>query len=331
MEFPLVRMRRRRLNSSIRDFCAQTTINPCNLIQPYFVIEGQNAREEIKSMPGVFRLSIDQLLVEISECRKYGIKSIMLFPSIAPELKNAEASEAFNENNLLCRAIKAIKKTFNDVIVFADVALDPYTAHGHDGIVDDEGYVLNDDTIDALVAQSFALVNAGCDVLAPSDMMDGRIGIIREELEEQDHVNTMIASYSAKYASNFYGPFRDAVKSTQKGGIDKKTYQMDYRNSDEALKEIELDVMEGADFIIIKPGMPYLDIVRRAREEFNIPIISYHVSGEYTMLKLAHQHDAIDYDCVLMESLIAFRRAGCTAIITYGALDAAKILNKKAV
>lgn len=333
--FPTSRPRRLRNNAWIREMVAETKIAPSDLILPLFVIEGKNKEEKIASLPDVSRFSIDLIVKKAKEAKSLGIPALMLFPAIDQKLKNSQGSESYNENNLICRTIKAIKDGVPEIGVIADVALDPYTSHGHDGIIDKQGYVINDQTIEILCNQALVQVNAGCDIVAPSDMMDGRVAVIRNALDEAGFVNTAIMSYAAKYASSFYGPFRDAVGSAQnlgkldkKNGLkkDKKTYQMDFRNSQEAIKEIALDVQEGADLLIIKPAMAYLDIIKTAKESTSLPIIAYQVSGEFAMLKFAAKAGALDFDAAFYESLIALKRAGSSAIITYGAMEAAKKL-----
>lgn len=325
--FPRTRLRRNRKSAWIRDLTAQNMLSPSDLILPLFVIDGKNREEKILHLPGVSRLSIDLIVKKAKEARALGIPALMLFPVIDQKLKTADGREATNEKNLICRAIAAIKNSVPEIGVIADVALDPYTSHGHDGIVDKSGYVVNDDTVAILCEQALVQAQAGCDIIAPSDMMDGRIGVIRDALDDQSFVDVSIMSYAVKYASSFYGPFRHAVGSASNLKYsDKKTYQMDFRNSDEALREIALDVSEGADLIIVKPGMPYLDMVLRASQNFKLPIISYQVSGEYAMLKFAAEKNAFDFDAALFESLMAFKRAGSSAIISYGAIEAAKKL-----
>lgn len=325
--FPRTRLRRNRKSAWIRDLTAQNMLSPSDLILPLFVIDGKNREEKILHLPGVSRLSIDLIVKKAKEARALGIPALMLFPVIDQKLKTADGREATNEKNLICRAIAAIKNSVPEIGVIADVALDPYTSHGHDGIVDKGGYVVNDDTVAILCEQALVQAQAGCDIIAPSDMMDGRIGVIRDALDDQSFVDVSIMSYAVKYASSFYGPFRHAVGSASNLKYsDKKTYQMDFRNSDEALREIALDVSEGADLIIVKPGMPYLDMVLRASQNFKLPIISYQVSGEYAMLKFAAEKNAFDFDAALFESLMAFKRAGSSAIISYGAIEAAKKL-----
>jgi porphobilinogen synthase len=327
-EFPKTRLRRNRQTRWIRNIAAQNKLAPSDLILPLFVIEGKNKEEKIAKLPDVSRLSIDLIVKKAKEAASLGIPAIMLFPAIDQKLKTADGKEALNKKNLICRTISELKNKVPEIGVIADVALDPYTSHGHDGILDTEGYVENDATIETLCAQALVQAEAGCDIIAPSDMMDGRIGVIRDALDDAGFINVGLMSYAAKYASSFYGPFRDAVGSSVKLKSDKKTYQMDFRNSDEAMREIALDINEGADMIIVKPGMPYLDIVARAKENFALPIISYQVSGEYSMLKIAAQNGAFDFELALMESLTCFKRAGASSIITYGAIEAAKKLLK---
>lgn len=325
--FPRVRMRRNRKNQAIRDLIAETKISASDLILPIFVTEGNDVKEEIKTMPGVFRFSINQAIEEIKIAQDLGIQNIMLFPNIDQSLKSLDASEAINPDNLICKSINKIHNLFPNINIISDVALDPYTAHGHDGLVNQNGEVDNDLTIELLCRQALIQAMAGSSIVAPSDMMDGRIGKVRDFLDYNKREETSIMSYGVKYASNLYGPFRDAVGS--KGNIksaNKKTYQMDFRNSKEAVREALLDESEGADFIIIKPAIFYLDIIKEVTKVVNMPIVAYQVSGEYAMLRFATNHDAFDFDSVLMESLIAIRRAGANAIITYGAIRAAMAL-----
>ncbi len=324
-EFPKTRMRRNRSDQWVRNLVAENTLSVSDLIWPVFVIEGQNKREEVPSMPGVERLSIDLVTDKVKHAHDLGIPAIAVFPVIEPNLKTEQGDEAVNPENLLCRAVAHIKKEVPGIGIITDVALDPYTSHGHDGVIE-EGYVENDKTLDILLRQALLQAKAGADVIAPSDMMDGRVIRIRKALEDHKFHTVKIMSYAAKYASSFYGPFRDAIQS---GGClqgDKKTYQMDPANSDEAMREIALDIQEGADFVIIKPGMPYLDIIRRTSSQFGIPVTAYHVSGEYAMLKHAALAGCLDYDAALKETLMAFKRAGASGILTYAALDAARIL-----
>jgi len=304
----------------------ENTLTVDDLIWPVFVTEGRNVSEPVASMPGVMRHSVDRLAMAAREAAALGIPAIALFPQIDPSLKNLTGSESSNPDNLVCRAIKAIKEAVPDIGVLCDVALDPFTTHGQDGLVRD-GYVVNDETIDALCRQAVVQARAGCNVIAPSDMMDGRIGRIRKALDEAGHADVAIMSYAAKYASAFYGPFRDAVGSkAMLGQGDKKTYQMDPANTDEALREVALDIEEGADMVMVKPGMPYLDVCRRVKDTFGVPTFAYQVSGEYAMLKGAAQNGWLDWDKVLLESLVGFKRAGCDGILTYGAVEAARLL-----
>jgi porphobilinogen synthase len=299
-----------------------------DLIYPAFLLEGQGKSEAVASMPGVNRLSLDLLLPVAQECVDLGIPVLALFPVIDAALKTPDGKEAFNPKGLIPTAVRELKKRFPNLGIMTDVALDPYTSHGQDGVLDEQGRILNDETTAILVKQAVAQAEAGVDIVAPSDMMDGRIGKIREALEQNNLIHTRIMAYSAKYASAFYGPFRDAVGSAKNlGKADKKTYQMDCANGDEALREVALDISEGADMVMVKPGMPYLDIVRRVREEFNYPTYAYQVSGEYAMLKAAAQNGWLDHDAVMMESLLAFKRAGADGVLTYFALEAARLLN----
>jgi porphobilinogen synthase len=323
--FPATRLRRLRQTAWSRRLVQENVLTTADLIWPLFVFEGDNKREAVTSMPGVERLSVDQAAAAAREAADLGIPALALFPYTDPRLRDERASEAFNPDNLVCRAVRAIKAAAPNIGVICDVALDPYTSHGHDGlIVGDE--VANDASLDALTAQALNQVQAGCDVIAPSDMMDGRIGAIRRALEDKGHFNTLILSYAAKYASAFYGPFRDAVGS---GGLlkgDKRTYQMDPANTDEALREAALDLAEGADMIMVKPGMPYLDVVRRLKERFAVPTFAYQVSGEYAMLIAAAQNGWLDRDRVVLESLMSFKRAGADGVLTYFAREAAEAL-----
>ncbi len=320
-------MRRVRRHDWSRRLVAESTSSPADFIWPLFVIEGQNKREAIASMPRVERLSIDLAVAAAKEAATLGIPVIALFPHTDPGLKTEDGREATNADNLICRAVRAIKKAVPEIGVLCDVALDPYTTHGHDGVLKD-GYVANDESVDILVQQALVQAEAGCDIIAPSDMMDGRIGAIRAALEKNGFTNTMIMAYAAKYASAFYGPFRDAVGSAKALTGDKRTYQMDAANSDEALREVALDIAEGADMVMVKPGMPYLDIVRRVKDEFGVPTFAYQVSGEYSMLMAAAERGFLDHDRVMLESLIAFKRAGASGILTYFAREAALLLAK---
>ena len=328
--FPLTRMRRLRATQFARELTAESTLAPSDFIYPMFVLEGKAQREAVASMPGVERLSLDLLIERAREAFELGIPAVALFPVVDASKKSLGASEAFSPEGLVQRTIKALKAALPDLGVITDVALDPYTTHGQDGIIDDDGYVLNDITKDALVQQAVSHARAGADVVAPSDMMDGRIGAIREALEAEGHVNTLILSYAAKYASAYYGPFRDAVGSASnlKGG-DKKTYQMDPANSNEAIHEVALDLGEGADMVMIKPGMPYLDIVRRVKTELQVPTFAYQVSGEYAMHQAAFEKGWLSRDAVILESLLSFKRAGADGILTYFAIDAARLLLKQ--
>ena len=316
------RLRKQKFNRSL---VRENSLSASDLIYPLFVIEGENKREIIESMPGIERVSIDQLLVEAKEVMDLKIQAIALFPVISSDKKTEEAEEAYNPDGLVQRAVRALKRSLPELAVITDVALDPFTSHGQDGLIDSDGYVLNDQTVDVLIKQSISHAEAGADIVAPSDMMDGRIGAIRNALEESGFIHTNILSYSAKYASSFYGPFREAVGSSGNlGKSDKKTYQMDPGNSNEAIREVELDISEGADMVMIKPGLPYLDIVSNVKQVFGVPTFAYHVSGEYAMLKAASQNNWIDEKSTVLETLLCFKRAGADAILTYYAKDAAK-------
>jgi porphobilinogen synthase len=325
--FPAIRMRRMRRDPFSRALMRENAVTASDLIYPVFILEGTNQREPVASMPGVERVSVDLLLAVAEECVALGIPVLALFPVIDPALKTPDGVEATNPDGLVPRAVRALKQAFPELGILTDVALDPYTSHGQDGLIDDNGYVLNDVTTAMLVRQALCQADAGVDVVAPSDMMDGRIGAIRAALEEKGHIHTRIMAYSAKYASAFYGPFRDAVGSAKNlGKGDKNTYQMDPANSDEALREVALDLQEGADMVMVKPGMPYLDIVRRVKDEFKVPTFAYQVSGEYAMIKAAAQNGWLDHDKVMMESMLAFKRAGADGVLTYFALDIARKL-----
>ncbi|WP_425545683.1 porphobilinogen synthase [Kangiella japonica] len=327
--FPSRRLRRIRAQAFSRDLVRESSLSAKDFIYPVFVLEGENKKEAVASMPGVERKTLDLLLEECSEVVNLGIPAIALFPVISDTKKSLDAKEAYNPKGLVPEAIKAIKAIYPQLGVMTDVALDPYTSHGQDGIVDDEGYILNDITKEVLVKQALCHAKAGADMVAPSDMMDGRIGAIREALEAGEFVNTMIMSYAAKYASSYYGPFRDAVGSAGAlGKADKKTYQMDPGNTDEALHEIALDIEEGADMVMVKPGQPYLDIVRRVKDEFKMPTFAYQVSGEYAMIKAAAQNGWLDEKAIVLESLLGFKRAGCDGILTYFAKDACRYLEE---
>ena len=328
--FPYTRMRRMRRDDFSRRLMAENHLSVNDLIYPVFVLEGKNRREVIESMPGIERLSIDFLLEEAKELVDIGVPAVAIFPVTPGDKKSLMAEEAFNEDGLAQRTVRALKEAFPELGVITDVALDPFTTHGQDGIIDDEGYVMNDITTEILVKQALSHAEAGADVVAPSDMMDGRIGAIREALEADGHIHTRIMAYSAKYASSYYGPFRDAVGSAGNlKGADKKTYQMDPANSDEAIREVALDLQEGADMVMVKPGMPYLDIVRRVKDEFGVPTFAYQVSGEYAMHKAAIDNGWLSEEATIMESLLAFKRAGADGILTYFAKQAAQYLTKK--
>ncbi|MYM28827.1 porphobilinogen synthase [Duganella sacchari] len=326
-QFPAIRMRRMRRDPFSRALMRENVVTSADLIYPVFILEGTHQREAVASMPGVERVSVDLLLKVAEECVALGIPVLALFPVIDAAKKTPDGIEATNPDGLVPRAVRALKQAFPELGILTDVALDPYTSHGQDGVIDDNGYVINDITTDLLVRQALCQAEAGVDVVAPSDMMDGRIGAIREALEAAGHIHTRIMAYSAKYASAFYGPFRDAVGSAKNlGKGDKNQYQMDPGNSDEALREVGLDLAEGADMVMVKPGMPYLDIVRRVKDEFKVPTFAYQVSGEYAMLKAAAQNGWLDHDKVMMESMLAFKRAGADGILTYFALDVARKL-----
>lgn len=323
-QFPITRMRRMRANDFSRRLMQEHHLSVNDLIYPMFVIEGENKREPVASMPGIERLSIDLLVSEAELLVKLGIPMIAIFPVVSAQQKSLDAEEAYNPDGLAQRAVRAVKTNYPDLGVMTDVALDPFTTHGQDGIINDQGYVLNDDTIDVLMKQALSHAEAGADVIGPSDMMDGRIIEIREQLEDHGHLNTRIMAYSAKYASAYYGPFRDAVGSAGNlGKSSKENYQMDPANSNEALHEVALDVNEGADMVMVKPGLPYLDIVQRIKTEFKVPTYAYHVSGEYAMLKAAAQNGWLDERKVAMETLLCFKRAGADGILTYYAKQVA--------
>ena len=327
--FPDIRMRRLRQHQFTRAMVAEHRLTANDLIYPMFVLEGKNRTEQVASMPGIERLSIDLLIKEAQELVELGIPAIALFPVTSPELKTDCASEAFNPQGLAQKATRALKEFVPDIAVITDVALDPFTSHGQDGLIDESGYVLNDETCEVLIKQALSHAEAGADIVAPSDMMDGRVGLIREALEAHGHRNTCIMAYSAKYASSYYGPFRDAVGSAAniKGG-NKVSYQMDPANSDEAIREIGLDLAEGADMVMVKPGMPYLDVVRRCKDTYKVPTFAYQVSGEYAMHKAAFANGWLNEDQVILESLLAFKRAGADGILTYFAKQAARLLRE---
>ena len=325
--YPQIRMRRLRRHDWTRRLVAENTLSPADFIWPVFVIDGENKREPIASMPGVERLSVDLVVEAAKEAAALGIPVIALFPQTPVALKTEDGREATNADNLVCRAVRAIKAAVPQIGVLCDVALDPYTSHGHDGVLKDDD-VHNDATIEILVQQSLVQVAAGCDIIAPSDMMDGRIGAIRTALEKNGHHNTLLMAYAAKYASAFYGPFRDAVGSAKALVGDKRTYQMDPANCDEALREVALDLAEGADMVMVKPGMPSLDIVRQVKDRFGVPTFAYQVSGEYAMLSAAFEKEWLDRDRAILESLTGFKRAGASGILTYFAVEAARLLKK---
>ena len=325
--YPLSRPRRLRRTDYSRRLVREHQLTADDLIYPVFVLDGKNQRQAVGSMPGVERLSLDLLMPVAEDCVKLGIPVMALFPVIDSSLKDPYGNEALNPEGLVPTVVRALKKNFPELGIMTDVALDPFTSHGQDGWLDDEGYILNDLTLAQLVKQAMVQADAGVDMVAPSDMMDGRIGAIRQALENKGHVHTQIMAYSAKYASSFYGPFRDAVGSAANlGKGNKKTYQMDPGNTNEALREVALDIAEGADMVMVKPGMPYLDVVRRVKDEFGVPTFAYQVSGEYAMLKAAAQNGWLDHDGVMMESLLAFKRAGADGVLTYFARDAARLL-----
>ena len=325
--FPANRPRRLRRDDFTRRLVRENALSVNDLIYPVFVLEGEKRREAVASMPGVERLSLDLLLPVAEDCVKLGIPVMALFPVISNSLKTPDGKEACNPDGLVPHVVRELKKRFPELGVMTDVALDPFTSHGQDGLLDDSGYILNDPTVEVLVQQALTQADAGVDIVAPSDMMDGRIGAIRTALEAKGHIHTRIMAYSAKYASAFYGPFRDAVGSAANlGKSNKRVYQMDPGNSDEALREVALDLAEGADMVMVKPGMPYLDIVRRVKDEFAVPTFAYQVSGEYAMLKAAAHNGWLDHDLVMMESLLAFKRAGADGVLTYFSLDAARLI-----
>jgi porphobilinogen synthase len=327
--FPQARPRRLRRDAFTRNLVREHALTAHDLIYPVFILDGSGQRQAVGSMPGVERLSVDLLLPVAEECMKLGIPALALFPVIDTALKTPDGQEAWNAKGLVPRAVRELKKHFPELGVMTDVALDPFTTHGQDGVIDDTGYILNDETVALLQKQALTQAEAGVDIVAPSDMMDGRIGAIRAALEKDGHINTRIMAYSAKYASSFYGPFRDAVGSSGNlGKSNKKVYQMDPGNSDEALREVAMDIAEGADMVMVKPGMPYLDIVRRVKDEFKVPTFAYQVSGEYAMLKAAALNGWLDHDAVMMESLLAFKRAGADGVLTYFAVHAARLLRE---
>lgn len=327
--YPASRMRRMRRDPFSRALMRENVVTAADLIYPVFILDGQNQRQQVASMPGVERVSVDVLMKVAEECVSLGIPLLALFPVCDASLKTYDGVEATNPDGLVPRAVRELKRNFPQLGLMSDVALDPYTTHGQDGLPDENGYIVNEKTIEMLIRQALAQAEAGVDVVAPSDMMDGRIGAIRNALEAKGHIHTRIMAYSAKYASSFYGPFRDAVGSAANlGKADKNTYQMDPANSDEALREVALDIAEGADMVMVKPGMPYLDVVRRVKDEFKVPTFAYQVSGEYAMIKAAAQNGWLDHDKVMMESMMAFKRAGADGVLTYFALEIARLLKR---
>jgi len=326
-QYPATRMRRMRRDPFSRAMMRENTVTAADLIYPVFILDGENQRQQVASMPGVERVSVDILMGVAEECVALGIPVLALFPVIDASLKTYDGVEATNPDGLVPRAVRALKKNFPQLGILTDVALDPFTTHGQDGLPDEHGYIVNEKTIEMLVKQALAQAEAGVDIVAPSDMMDGRMGVIRNALEERGFIHTRLMAYSAKYASAFYGPFRDAVGSAANlGKADKNTYQMDPANIDEALREVALDLAEGADMVMVKPGMPYLDVVRRVKDEFRVPTFAYQVSGEYAMIKAAAQNGWLDHDKVMMETMMAFKRAGADGVLTYFALDVARKL-----
>ena len=326
-QYPAVRMRRMRRDPFSRALMRENTVTASDLIYPVFVLDGENQRQQVASMPGVERVSVDLLLKVAEEAVSLGIPVLALFPVVDASLKTYDGVEATNPEGLVPRAVRALKREFPQLGLMTDVALDPYTTHGQDGLPDENGYIVNEKTIEMLIRQAMAQAEAGVDIVAPSDMMDGRIGAIRMALEEQNFIHTRIMAYSAKYASAYYGPFRDAVGSAANlGKADKNTYQMDPANTDEALREVALDLAEGADMVMVKPGMPYLDVVRRVKDEFKVPTFAYQVSGEYAMLQAAFQNGWLDKDKIIMETMMAFKRAGADGVLTYFAMDVARRL-----
>jgi len=328
--FPSIRMRRSRRSASLRALVAEHGLTPSDLIYPVFVLDGEDRREAVPSMPGIERKSIDGILADAAEARSLGVPAMALFPVVDGGAKSPDGEECANPEGLVQRTVRALKSAHPELSIVTDIALDPYTTHGQDGIIDDSGYVLNDETVAMLVRQAVSHAIAGADIVAPSDMMDGRVGAIRSALEAEGHSNTLILAYAAKYASCFYGPFRDAVGSAANlGGGDKRTYQMDPANSDEALREVALDLAEGADMVMVKPALPYLDIIRRVRERFGVPTLAYQVSGEYAMLKAAGQNGWLDEKSAVLEAMLSIKRAGASAILSYYALEAARWMAEK--
>lgn len=324
--FPAIRMRRGRTSPWMRDMLAEHRLHPSDLILPLFICAGRGCEEPIPALPGVSRWTVDRIGEQAKQAAALGIPCVALFPNTPADLRTDDAREAFNRNNLICQAVKAMKDACPEIGVLTDVALDPYTSHGHDGLVDDRGCVLNDETTSVLVQQALIQAEAGADIVAPSDMMDGRVGAIRQALEQAGKCDTAIMAYAAKYASAFYGPFRDAVGSRGLLKGDKRSYQMNPANTDEAIREVALDIAEGADMVMVKPGLPYLDIIRAVRDEFRVPVFAYQVSGEYAMIEHAAAAGAGDRDALILETLLAFKRAGATGVLTYHALDAARLI-----
>jgi porphobilinogen synthase len=330
-QYPAVRMRRMRRDPFSRALMRENTVTASDLIYPVFILDGQNQRQQVASMPGVERVSVDLLMKVAEECVALGIPVLALFPVVDQSLKTYDGIEATNPEGLVPRAVRELKRNFPQLGIMTDVALDPYTTHGQDGLPDENGYIVNEQTIEMLTRQALAQAEAGVDIIAPSDMMDGRIGAIRMALEERNFIHARIMAYSAKYASGYYGPFREALGSASNlGKADKNTYQMDPANSDEALREVALDIAEGADMVMVKPGMPYLDVVRRVKDEFKVPTFAYQVSGEYAMLQAAFQNGWLDPDKVLLETMMSFKRAGADGVLTYFALDVARRLKAMA-
>ena len=324
-KFPNTRLRRLRATKSLRNLIRENSLSPHDLIQPIFLIEGRNKIEKVNTMPNIYRYTVDKAIVEIKKLKKLGLEAIALFPCINKKHKNLTGSESYNSGGLIQKAISEIRLKINDITIISDVALDPYTSHGQDGIISKKGEVLNDETIEVLIKQALSHAECGTDIIAPSDMMDGRIKKIRQALEKNSYHNTILLSYSAKYSSNFYGPFRDAVGSEKNlGSSNKNTYQMDYSNKKDAINEIEMDINEGADIVMVKPALPYLDIISKINEKFNIPIFAYQVSGEYSMIKAVSKNNWLDEKKIVLETLTSIKRAGANAIITYFAKDALK-------
>ncbi|MGB3721847.1 MAG: porphobilinogen synthase [Pacificimonas sp.] len=326
--YPTIRMRRTRSAAWSRRLHAENVLTPADLIWPVFIADGDDVRQPIATMPGVERLSVDRLVAAAREAAGLGIPVIALFPNTPADRRTADGKEALNPDNLTCCAVRAVKDAGIDIGILTDVALDPYTEHGHDGLLSDDARILNDETLEILAGQALNQANAGADIIAPSDMMDGRVGVIRKALEDEGHTDVQIMSYAAKYASAFYGPFRDAVGSGRRLVGDKKTYQMDPANGDEALREIALDIAEGADSVMVKPGLAYLDVIARVKDRFNMPVFAYQVSGEYAMMRMAMDTGVLDEERGMIEVLMAFKRAGCSGILTYFARDAARVLNR---